>query len=82
MNVILLIVGLLLGAGCAVLLVRASADRRRAELRSISVDVLAQTGESLAQRLADQRRVEEERASGEMARRAEEIKGLVTPMLE
>jgi DNA recombination protein RmuC len=82
MNVILLIVGVLLGAGCAVLLVRASGDRRRAELRSISVDVLAQTGESLAQRLADQRRLEEQRASGEMARRAEEIKGLVAPMHE
>jgi len=82
MNVILLIVGVLLGAGCAVLLVRASGDRRRAELRSISVDVLAQTGESLAQRLADQRRLEEQRASGEMTRRAEEIKGLVAPMHE
>ena len=82
MNVILLILGVLLGAGCAVLLVRASGDRRRAELRSISVDVLAQTGESLAQRLADQRRLEEQRASGEMTRRAEEIKGLVAPMHE
>jgi DNA recombination protein RmuC len=82
MNVILLIVGVLLGAGCAVLFVRASGDRRRAELRSISVDVLAQTGESLAERLADQRRLEEQRASGEMARRAEEIKGLVAPMHE
>jgi DNA recombination protein RmuC len=75
-------VGLLLGAACAVAFVRVSGDRRRAELQSISADVLAQTGESLAQRLADQRRLEEERTSGEMARRAEEIKGMVGPVHE
>jgi len=51
-------------------------------MRSISSDVLAQTGDSLAQRLADQRRVEEERASGEMATRAEELKRLVGPVHE
>jgi DNA recombination protein RmuC len=52
----------------------------RDELKSISVDVLAQTGDSLAQRLAEQRVAEQERTSGEMARRAEEFKGLVRPM--
>ncbi|HEY2140526.1 MAG TPA: DNA recombination protein RmuC [Solirubrobacteraceae bacterium] len=82
MNVLLLIVGVLLGAACAVVLVRPNRERMRDELKSISVDVLRQTGDSLAQRLADQRRVEEERASGEMARRAEEIKGLVGPVQE
>lgn len=90
-------VGLLAGAGIALALARASRERLRDELESISskgrerlrdemkaisVDVLKETGDSLAQRMADQRRAEEERAAGEMARRAEEIKGLVTPMKE
>jgi DNA recombination protein RmuC len=82
MSVLLLIVGVLLGAVCAVALVRPNRERMRDELRSISIDVLQQTGDSLAQRLADQRRVEEERTSGEMALRAEEIKGLVGPVQE
>ncbi len=82
MSVLLLIVGVLLGAACAVAFVRPNRERLRDELKSISVDVLAQTGDSLAQRLSDQRRAEEERASGEMARRAEEIKGLVQPVQE
>lgn len=54
----------------------------RDELKAISLDVLAQTGDALAQRMAETRRAEEERASGEMARRAEEIKGLVAPVQE
>jgi len=84
MAVLLLIVGVLLGGACAIAFVRARPDRERMrdELKAISVDVLAQTGDSLAQRLTDQRRAEEERASGEMARRTEEIKGLVTPVQE
>jgi DNA recombination protein RmuC len=82
LSVLLLIVGVLLGAACAVALARPNRARMRDELKAISVDVLAQTGESLAQRLADQRRAEEERASGEMARRAEEFKGLVGPVGE
>ena len=82
MTVILLIVGVLLGAAVAVLVLRPNRARLRDELKSISADVLAQTGDSLAQRLADQRRAEEERASGELARRAEEFKGVVTPMQE
>jgi DNA recombination protein RmuC len=56
--------------------------RLRDELKSLSVDVLAQTGDSLARRLEDQRRAEQERAAGEMARRSEEIKGLVQPVQE
>jgi DNA recombination protein RmuC len=94
MEVILLTVGLALGAAGAVLLGRRSArareEERRAdehrrlrdELKAISLDVLAQTGDSLAQRMAETRRAEEERAHGEMARRAEEIKGLVAPVHE
>ena len=82
MTVLLLILGLLIGAACALAFARVAGQRMRDELKSISVDVLAQTGDSLAQRLADQRRAEEERSSGEMARRAAEFKGLVEPVQE
>ncbi len=84
MSVLLLILGVLLGGACAIAFasVRPDRERTRDELTAISVDVLARTGDSLAQRLADQRRAEEERASGEMARRAEEFKGLMTPVQE
>jgi DNA recombination protein RmuC len=90
MSVALLIVGILAGALLGgVLAARMTRgdrerdrERMRDELKSISVDVLAQTGDSLAQRLEDRRRAEEERAAGEMARRAEEIKGLVQPVQE
>jgi DNA recombination protein RmuC len=54
----------------------------RDELKAISVDVLAQAGESLTQRMTEARHAEQERASGEMAMRAEEIKGLVAPVHE
>ncbi len=82
LSVLLLIVGVLLGAACAAASTHRSRERVRDELTAISVDVLAQTGESLAQRVAEARHVEEERAQGEMARRAEEIKGVVTPVQE
>jgi DNA recombination protein RmuC len=86
MTVAIAVIGFLLGAACALLFVRPNRDRQREQLRdelkSISVDVLAQTGDSLAQRLADQRRAEEERATGEMARRTEEIKGAMAPVQE
>ncbi len=94
MSILLLIVGLLLGAACALALgrrgARARADeertlereRMRDELKAISLDVLQQTGDSLAQRMTEARRAEEERAAGEMARRAEELKGLVRPVHE
>jgi DNA recombination protein RmuC len=82
MSILLLILGLAIGAACALALARPNRQRMHDELKSISVDVLAQTGDSLAQRLADQRRVEEERASGEMAMRARELKGLVDPVQE
>jgi DNA recombination protein RmuC len=92
-----LIVGALAGAAVAAALARSgsecireqldaisldSRERMRDEMKSISADVLKQTGDSLAQRLADQRRAEEERALGEMAKRAEQIKGLVGPVNE
>jgi DNA recombination protein RmuC len=82
MNVLLVVIGALVGAACAALLLRRSRERMHEELKAISVDVLAQTGESLAQRVAEARRAEEERAAGEMSRRAEEIKGVVRPVQE
>jgi DNA recombination protein RmuC len=93
MTAALVILALLLGAACAAIALRrrearraperqAERERLRDELKSISSDVLAQTGESLARRLEDQRRAEQERAAGEMARRAEEIRGLVRPVQE
>ncbi len=101
MSVLLLIVGLaigaLAGAAAAMALVHSGRERLRSELQeisagnrermrdemtAISADVLKQTGDSLAQRLADQRRAEEERSAGEMAKRAEQLKGLVGPVNE
>ncbi len=82
LSLLLLIFGAVVGAACAALLTRSSSSRMREELKAISVDVLAQTGDSLAQRVGDARRAEEERASGEMARRTEEIKGIVKPVEE
>jgi DNA recombination protein RmuC len=82
LSVLLLVLGVLFGAACAAALTRRSGARMRDELKAISVDVLTQTGESLAQRVTEARRAEEERAAGEMSRRAEEIKGIVRPVQE
>jgi DNA recombination protein RmuC len=86
MSILLIVIGFLLGGACAALLLRSTRERSRAllrdEMKAISVDVLSQTGDSLAQRLADQRRAEEERATGELARRTEEIKGAMAPVQE
>jgi len=77
-----LIAGAALGAIAAALATRRSREHAREELRALSSDVLAQTGEQLAQRISDTRRAEEERAAGEMARRTEQIKGVVAPVQE
>jgi DNA recombination protein RmuC len=82
MSILLFVLGVLLGAAGAILLLRPDRQRLRDELGSISADVLKQTGDSLAQRMTDQRRAEEERSAGEMARRAAEFKGLMAPMQE
>ena len=86
MTVVLLLlgilIGLILGAAGAAAVLKPNRERLRDELKAISADVLKQTGDSLAQRLAETRRAEEERASGEMALRSEEIKGLVEPVQE
>jgi DNA recombination protein RmuC len=83
----LLALGTLLGVLAAAVLLRrrdrrhdSERERMRDELKSISVDVLAQTGDSLARRLEDGRRAEQERAAGELAKRSEEIRGLVGPV--
>ena len=81
-SLLLLIAGALLGAGVAVALLRRSGERMRDDLKAISLDVLQRTGDALAQRVAEARRAEEERSAGEMARRAEEIKGVVGPVQE
>jgi DNA recombination protein RmuC len=77
-----ILIGLILGAAGAAAVIRPNRERLRDELKSMSVDVLAQTGESLAQRLADQRDAEEQRAQGEMATRTAEIRRLVEPVQE
>jgi DNA recombination protein RmuC len=75
-------VGAAIGGLAAISLARANREQLRDAMKSISGDVLAQQGDSLAQRLAEQRRAEEERANGEMATRAEELKRLVGPVHE
>jgi DNA recombination protein RmuC len=82
MTVLLIILGVLLGALGAALILRPNRERMRDELKSITVDVMTQTGASLAQTVAEARAAEQERAAGEMAKRTEEIKGLVTPVQE
>jgi DNA recombination protein RmuC len=79
---LLLIIGVAVGAACAVAQLRRGRECLRDELKAISVDVLAQTGETLAERLGEARRAEQERASGEMALRTEQIKGIVEPVAE
>ncbi|HUH79684.1 MAG TPA: DNA recombination protein RmuC, partial [Solirubrobacteraceae bacterium] len=80
--VLVLICGALAGAALAAHALRRGRERLREELTSLSADVLSRTGESLAGRMADARRADEERAAGEMARRTEEIKGVVGPVAE
>ena len=77
-----LLLGLILGAAGAAAAIRPNRERLRDELKSVSADVLAQTGDSLAQRLTEARRVEEQRAAGEMALRSEELKQMVGPVHE
>ncbi len=86
MSVLLLFIGILAGAlagaAGAIFLARTNREQLRDAMKSISSDVLAQTGDSLAQRLADQRRIDEERTTGEMTARAQELKQLVGPVHE
>ena len=81
-SVLVLVLGVAVGAACAAASMRRNREQLRDELKAISVDVLAHTGDSLAQRVEEARRAEQERASGEMALRAEEFKGIVRPVAE
>jgi len=65
-----------------VALVKGNREQLRDELKAISADVLKQTGDSLAQRLTDQRRAEEQRAGSELDKRTAEIKQVVAPIAE
>ena len=82
MTVLLAILGVLVGAVLAALLLRRDAARLREEVRAVSMDVMEQTGASLARSVAESRAVEQERAVGEMAQRTEQIKGAVAPVQE
>ena len=52
----------------------------RDEMAGISAAVLEKTAESLTRELSAQHRLENERAAGEMGKRAAELRGLVEPM--
>lgn len=82
MTVVLLILGVLAGALLATLLARAGRQRLSDELKAISLEVMTQTGEALAQRVADTRAAEREQAAGELNQRTEQIRGLVAPVQE
>ena len=86
MTILVLILGILLGALAAALLVRPGRERSREamreEMKAMTLDLMAQTGATLAQSVAESRGADQERAAGEMARRTEEIKGLVAPVQE
>ena len=92
-GVAILVLGLVAAAALAALMLRREQARTREELRALSLDVLARTSDSLARRAEESRRAEEERAQGllriereraegELARRAQEIKGLMDPVRE
>jgi len=81
-SVLLLTVGVLLGAVGVAALLRRDGQRRREELKALSLELLAHTGDSLAQRVSEARQAEQERTAGELATRTEEIRGLVGPVAE
>lgn len=80
MTLLLAIIGVLIGAVAAALVLRRDSARLREELRALSVDVMEQTSASLQRSVQESRGAEQERAVGEMAQRTEQIKGLVAPV--
>jgi DNA recombination protein RmuC len=82
MTAVLAIAGVLVGAVGAVLVLRRDSERLRQELKALSLDVMEQTRSSLARSAAESRGAEEQRATGEMAKRTEQIKGVVAPVQE
>ena len=82
-STVLLLIVLALAAGAMfAAFLRRDRERMRKELRAISLDALTQSSETLASRVEESRRSEQERAAGEMATRAAEIKGLLSPVGE
>ena len=63
-------------------LLEASRLALRDEMKAISGDVLRETSASLGREIAAQRTADAERAAGEMAKRALELRSLVEPMRE
>src|SRR5579872_1610341 len=63
-------------------LLEASRNQLRDEMKGISADVLERTAARLAREVAAQRQADVERSTGEMSRRAAELRGLVEPMHE
>jgi DNA recombination protein RmuC len=61
-------------------LLEASRAQLRDEMAGISASVLEKTAASLTRELTAQHRIENERAAGEMGKRAAELRGLVEPM--
>jgi DNA recombination protein RmuC len=82
MTILLLIIGIILGALAAMLLARPGRRRLNEEIRAISLQAIAEARTAFAQSVADSRGADQERASGEMALRTEEFKGLVGPVQE
>ncbi len=63
-------------------LLEASRTQLRDEMKSISADVLRETGQSLGREIAAQRTADAERAAAEMAKRTLELRTLMEPMRE
>ena len=63
-------------------LLEASRTQLRDEMKSVSTDVLRETSAMLGREIAAQRSADAERAAGEMAKRALELRSLVEPMRE
>ena len=82
LTVLAAVSGLVVGLVCAAVALRRGRRDAHEQLAALTNEVLARTGDSLAQRVSDARRADEERAAGEMARRTEEIKGVVRPVAE
>jgi DNA recombination protein RmuC len=107
MQIVMLAIGLCVGAGLASLFLAgrlrteralrgaaetAHADQRRLleasraqlrdEMKSISADVLRETGETLGREIAAQRGADAARAAGEMEKRTLELRSLMEPMRE
>ncbi len=82
MTIVVLIVGILAGALAGALLARSRSSRMGEELKALSLDVMEQTRASLSESVAQSRAAEQERAAGELARRTEQIKGVVVPVQE